>query len=68
MSWIDDLTTDLEVSVRGIEEQLVARTPKMLRGAIKPLSEFEVREVASSFSLAVANAIAKSRVEDREAA
>jgi hypothetical protein len=60
MSWVDDLTVDLEHSVRVIEAKLVARTPKMLRGAIKPLSDGEVREISASISWAVSSAILKA--------
>lgn len=64
MSWTDDLTVDLELSVRAIERLLVARAPKMLRGAIKPLSDEEVFEVAAGISWAVSSAI--SRAHDVE--
>lgn len=61
MSWSDDLTVDLELSVRAIERLLVARAPKMLRGAIKPLSNEEVFEVAAGISWAVSSAITRAR-------
>lgn len=61
MSWSDDLTVDLELSVRAIERLLVVRTPKMLRGAIKPLSDEEVFEVAAGISWAVSSAIMRAR-------
>jgi hypothetical protein len=65
VSWVDDLTVDLEHSVRVIEAKLVARTPKMLRGAIKPLSDDEVREISSSISWAVSSAILKAHDTER---
>lgn len=63
MSWIDELSENLERSVRTIEAQLVSRTPRMLRGAVKPLSPEEVRNISWPLACAIANAILKAQAE-----